>query len=469
MGRMAHLCARQVSPAPSHFKKDSGTEWYRPAAMLFRQFVDEDLGCASYLVGDETAGEALLVDPAYAIERYLDEAERLGIRIVRVLETHTHADHVSGHGRLALEHGLPVSIHGDAAAQYPHDALADGDEVAAGSLRVRCLHTPGHRPEHCCFLADEVILTGDSLFVGSIARPDLAVEARVGAEGLFHSLHRLLELPDDVRVFPGHVAGSLCGAGMSSDPSSTIGVERAGNALLAIATVEEFIGETTGAPMARPPNMERIVDLNRGPFVPTQQPIEPATPENGTVLDVRPAEAFAAGHVPGALNVPVSGDAFGTKAGFVLRDDAPIVLHAASPDEAARAADRLRAVGFLELAGFFTSAEETETLEPVSVDELDGLLESGEIDLIDVREPDERDAGYIPGSRHIPYRLLRAYGASVANGRTIVTICESGARAAIAASVLVAAGVDARAVIRGGIVDWERRGGHTVGFRRCGS
>jgi hydroxyacylglutathione hydrolase len=215
--------------------------------------------------------------------------------------------------------------------------------------------------------------------------------------------------------------------------------------------------------------MERIVDLNRGPFVPAQRPIEPATSADGTVLDVRPAEAFAAGHVPGALNVPVSGSAFGTRAGFVLRDDEPVVLHAASPEEARRAADRLRAVGFLELAGYFTRAEETERLEPVPVDDLDRLLRSGEIDLIDVREPEERDTGYIPGSRHIPYRLLRAYGASIANGKTIVTICESGARAAIAASVLVAAGVDARPVLHGGIHEWERRGGHTVEFRRCGS
>ncbi len=437
--------------------------------MIFRQFVDEDLGCASYLVGDQAAGETLLVDPAYAIEQYLDEAERLGVRIVRVLETHTHADHVSGHGRLALEHGLPVSIHGDAGADYAHDPLADGDEISAGSVRVRCLHTPGHRPEHCCFLAEGVLMTGDSLFVGAIARPDLAVESREGAEGLFNSLHRLLELPDDVRVFPGHVAGSLCGAGMSSDPSSTIGAERAGNALLAIATVQEFIGETAGSPAPRPPNMERIVDLNRGPFVPAQRPIEPATSDDGTVLDVRPAEAFAAGHVPGALNVPVSGSTFGTRAGFVLRDDEPVVLHATSPEEATRAADRLRAVGFLELAGYFTRAEETERLEPVPVDDLDRLIESGEIDLIDVREPEERDTGYIPGSRHIPYRLLRAYGASIANGKTIVTICESGQRAAIAASVLVAAGVDARPVLRGGIHEWERRGGHMVEFRRCGS
>src|SRR5581483_7163608 len=169
--------------------------------MLFRQFVDEDLGCASYLVADAETGEAALVDPAYAIEQYLEAAKREGVRIVRVLETHTHADHVSGHGRLALEHDVPVSVHEAAEAEYRHDPLSEGAEVEVGSLQVRCLHTPGHRPEHCCFLVD--------------------------------SMRRLLELPDDVRVFPGHVAGSLCGTGMSSDPSSTIGAERRGNALLA--------------------------------------------------------------------------------------------------------------------------------------------------------------------------------------------------------------------------------------------
>ena len=297
--------------------------------MLLRQFVDEDLGCASYLVGDEEAGEAVLIDPAYAIEPYLAAASDHGVRIVRVLETHTHADHVSGHGRLALEHGVPVSVHRDAGAEYLHDGLADGDEVAAGAVAIRTIHTPGHRPEHCCFLAEGALFTGDSLFVGSAARPDLAVEAREGAEGLFHSLQRLLELSDDVRVFPGHVAGSLCGTRMSSDPSTTIGAERRGNPLLAIATVADFVDENSGSATPRPPNMERIVELNRGPFLPASPPPEPvATPGDATVLDVRSADDYAAGHVPGALNVPVSVRGFGTRAGFVLRRDEPIVLHA---------------------------------------------------------------------------------------------------------------------------------------------
>ena len=438
--------------------------------MILRQFVDEDLGCASYLVGDETAGEAVLVDPAYAIDPYLAQAEQLGVRIVRVLETHTHADHVSGHGRVALEHGVPVSVHGDAEAGYPHDPLTDGDEVVVGAVRVRCLHTPGHRPEHCCFLADGALLTGDSLFVGSVARPDLAVAAREGSEDMFRSLRRLLELPDEVRVYPGHVAGSLCGSGMSSDPSSTIGAERRGNALLAIATINEFVDEAAGTAAPRPPNMERIVELNRGPFLaasPAPQPV--STADDTTVLDVRPAEAFAAGHMPGALNVPVSSRGFGTKAGFVLRRGEPIVLHAAGPEEAELAARRLNAVGILELRGYLDSADATESLEPVGLDELDELLAGRTVDLIDVRELDERDSGFIPGSRHIPYRLLRAYGASVAEGRPLVTICESGGRAAIAASVLTAAGIDARPVLHGGIDEWQRRGGHTVEFRRCGS
>jgi hydroxyacylglutathione hydrolase len=436
--------------------------------MLLRQFVDEDLGCASYLVGNEH--EAVVIDPAYAIEPCLEAADEHGVRIVRVLETHTHADHVSGHGRLALEREIPISVHRAAEAAYPHDALDDGDEIAVGGVTVRTIHTPGHRPEHCCFLAGSALFTGDSLFVGSAARPDLAVEAREGAEGLFHSLHRLLELTDDVRVYPGHLAGSLCGTRMSSDPSSTIGAERKGNPLLAIATATAFVDETTGEATPRPPNMERIVELNRGPLLGESPPPRPVgSAGDATVLDVRTADQFAAGHVHGALNVPVSVRGFGTRAGFVLRRGEPIVLHAGRPAEAELAARRLRAVGLLELEGYLDAPQASESFVPVEVEELAGLLRTGDVDVIDVRELDERDSGFIPGSKHIPYRLLRAYGASVANGRPVVTICESGARAAIAASVLAAAGVDARPVLHGGIPEWQGRGGHTVEFRRCGS
>ena len=169
-----------------------------------------------------------MVDPAFAIEPYLDAAaRRAGVRIVRVLETHTHADHVSGHGRFALEHGVPVSIHPLARPEYPFDPLADGQVDPRRLGRDRRRHTPGHRPEHCAFVvAGELVLTGDSMFVGEAARPDLAVEAREGAADLLHSLHRLAELPDAIAVYPGHVSGSLCGTNMSDEHSTTIGREK---------------------------------------------------------------------------------------------------------------------------------------------------------------------------------------------------------------------------------------------------
>jgi glyoxylase-like metal-dependent hydrolase (beta-lactamase superfamily II)/rhodanese-related sulfurtransferase len=446
--------------------------------VIFKQFVDDDLGCASYLVGCEEAGEAVVVDPAYRIEPYLDEAERHDARLVRVLETHTHADHVSGHGRLALEHGLPVAIHSASAPEYPHDALADGDEVVVGNVTLRVLHTPGHRPEHCAFAVIDrtrasepwLVLTGDSLFIGDAARPDLAVEAREGAEGLFHSLHRLVDLGDGVEVFPGHVAGSLCGAAMSSKASSTIGFERRFNHALTAPGLEEFVTLSIEQPV-RPPNIERIVELNRGPFLAGPDLLRrlDSVPDDAVVLDVRDVDSFAAGHVHGALNVPLDGSSFATKAGFVLPPGQPVALHAGSDAEALAAAGGLRSVGFLELAGVLVAPEAAEPMATVEVEELEQMLGSDEIVLVDVREKEERDAGYIPGSRHIPYRIVRqAAENGLAGDRPVVTICESGARAAVAASVLAAAGVPARPVVHGGIHDWKARGGELVTFRRCG-
>jgi hydroxyacylglutathione hydrolase len=444
--------------------------------VLFRQFVDDDLGCASYLIGDEEAGVAAVVDPPYAIEPVLEEAERRGVRIVRTVETHTHADHLSGHGRLGLEHAVPISIHPAAEAAYDHDALEDGVEVELGAVVLRAIHTPGHRPEHTCLAvldrsrAEEpwLVLTGDSLFVGDAARPDLAVGAKEGAEGLFHSLRRLLELPDGVEVYPGHVAGSLCGRAMSSKASSTIGFERRFNAALRTNDVAEFVAESAAVSAPKPPNMTRLVELNRGPLVgAAAEPAElPAAPRGATILDVRPAADYLEGHVRGAINVPVSGTSFATKAGFLLDPERPFVVQAATASEAERAVRGLRAVGFLELEGYVLGAG-PERLEAVTLEELEALLEEG-AELIDVRERDERDDGYIAGSRNIPYRLLPVCGADVPTDRPVVTICESGARAGIAASILAAKGVDARPVLDGGVSDWADRGGHVVGFRRCG-
>jgi len=443
--------------------------------VLFRQFVDDDLGCASYLVADPEAGEAVVVDPTYSIERYIEEAERERVRIVRVIETHTHADHVSGHGRLALEHGLPVRTHAAAAATFPHEPLKDDTEIELGEVVVRTIHTPGHRPEHCAFAvidrsrADEpwLVLTGDSLFVGDAARPDLAVEARDGAEGLFHSLRKLVELGDGVEVFPGHVAGSLCGAAMSSKASTTIGFERRFNHVLAEPHAD-FMARATGPQPPRPPNMERIVELNRGAFVGAQPPLPHAADAgDAVVLDVRSAAEFALGHRPGAVNVPVSGSSFGTRAAFVL-PERPVLLEAADEAEAQRAARALHAVAIFDLVGWREGGG-SERVEPVTIEELERRLASGEIELLDVREADERDGGSIPGSRHLPYRMARQAAENGLCGELpIVTICETGARAAIAASVLHAAGMDARPVADGGIPAWRARGGEITCFRRCG-
>jgi rhodanese-related sulfurtransferase len=395
---------------------------------------------------------------------------------VAALETHTHADHVSGHGRLALEHGLPVRVHEAAEASFPHEPLSDGTEIELGDVVVRTLHTPGHRPEHCAFAVSDVsraaepwlVLTGDSLFVGDAARPDLAVDARDGADELFHSLHRLVGLGDGVEVYPGHVAGSLCGAAMSSKPSTTIGFERRFNHAL-VETYDGFMCTATGPQPPRPPNLERIVELNRGPFVGAQPPLARAGDVDAIALDVRPAHAFATGHRPGAVNVPVSGSGFGTKSAFVL-PERTIVIEAADEPEAQRAARRLHAVGIFDIAGWREPGD-GELLAPVSIDELERLLAAGEVELFDVREAGERDAGAVPGSRHLPYRMARqaAENGLCSAGRPIVTICESGARAAIAASVLQAAGVDARPVLDGGLTEWRERGGEMISFRRCGS
>jgi hydroxyacylglutathione hydrolase len=444
--------------------------------VLFRQFVDDDLGCASYLIGDEKAGEAVVIDPGYEVEPYLEEAERQGARIVRTLETHTHADHVSGHGRLALEHGVPVSTHPAGDPEYPFDPVEDGDSIDVGEVTIRVLHTPGHRPEHCCFAVvdrsrgDEpwLLITGDSLLIGGAARPDLAVEAVDGARDLHRSLRTLLELPDGVEVYPGHVAGSLCGAQMSSKASSTIGFERRFNHALNVAE-DDFVAESTGSSAPRPPNMERIVELNRGPFLGAPEPLGTIDePGGAVVLDVRSPDLFAAGHAPGALNVPVTDSSFPTKAAFVLPAGASVALHADSQEEAERAARGLRAVGILELAGRLLDPPADERTQTVKLEELEALLADGEVTVLDVREKDERDEGYIAGSRHIPYRLVNAWADDLRGEQPLVTICSSGSRAAIAASVLTAEGIDARPVLHGGVQDWADRGGETVAFRRCG-
>src|SRR5688500_3982894 len=274
--------------------------------MIFRQVTHDDLGCASYLIGDEDAGVAAVVDPRCEVDEYLELARYMGVSIEHVLETHTHADHVSGHGRLAAATGATIHIHRAAAPAYQHEPFDDGWELALGTLRVRALHTPGHRPEHTAFLlldtargddAPWAVLSGDSLFVGDVARPDLAIDREEGARGVFRSLHaRLLSLPAEVELWPGHLGGSMCGGpGMDLKVSSTIGFERAHNPALAIDEEDEFVRAALATLGPQPPNFRRIVEANRGPLQQESAEANPLAPrqverrraEGALLVDVR--------------------------------------------------------------------------------------------------------------------------------------------------------------------------------------
>jgi glyoxylase-like metal-dependent hydrolase (beta-lactamase superfamily II) len=246
--------------------------------MIFRQITHDDLGCASYLVGDEKAAVAAVVDPRFEVDEYLELARYMAVSIEAIFETHNHADHVSGHGRLAAATGATIRIHGAAAPEYPHEPFEDGDEFRFGALTIRALHTPGHRPEHTAFALIDTrrgdrawaVLTGDSLFVGDVARPDLAIDQSDGARAIYRSLRdTLLELPADVEIWPGHLGGSMCGGpGMDMKVSSTIGFERAHNAALTIGSEDAFVAQALAKLGPQPPNFEAIVELNRGPLRP---------------------------------------------------------------------------------------------------------------------------------------------------------------------------------------------------------
>ena len=313
-------------------------------SMIFRQLIHDDLGCASYLIGDDDAGVAAVVDPKFEIEEYLALARYMGVRIEHVLETHNHADHVSGHGRLAAATGAKIHIHRLATPDYEHEPFDDGWELQLGTVTVRALHTPGHRPEHTAYaLIDTArgpepwaVLSGDTLFVGDIARPDLAVEKREGASGIFHSLHdTLLTLPAECEVWPGHLGGSLCGGPeMDMKISSTIAYEHAHNELLQIGDEDEFVHATTSTLGPQPPNFQAIVALNRGPLVTAAVETQPLTPrqveqrqgERALIVDVRTDLQFDDAHIPDAVCNPAVRAGFGTKLAWVADRDREVVL-----------------------------------------------------------------------------------------------------------------------------------------------
>jgi hydroxyacylglutathione hydrolase len=451
--------------------------------MIFRQVTHDDLGCASYLIGDEQAGVAAVVDPKLDIEEYLALARYMGVRIERILETHNHADHVSGHGRLAAATGATIHIHHDAQPTYDYQPFANGDEFQLGRVTVRAVHTPGHRPEHTAFALIDTrrgpepwaVLTGDSLFVGDVARPDLAIEKSDGARGIFRSLQsRLLSLSDDVEVWPGHLGGSLCGGpGMDMKISSTIGYERAHNELLQIDDEDEFVRRMTSKLGPQPPNFNGIVALNRGPLHAHRVEAEPLSPrlidvkraDGALLVDVRTDLQFDDAHVPGAVCNPAVRAGFGTKLAWVADREQEVVFIGRDDEDAAHAARLAAAVGITDIAGYLaggmTSWREekrpTRSVPRIDVPTLHERVD--ELQLVDVREQAEWEAGHIPGAIHTPYHDITGVPDDIDPGRPVAVICSSGQRSAIAVSLLLRHG--AKQVVHvadGGVGTWQKRG-----------
>jgi glyoxylase-like metal-dependent hydrolase (beta-lactamase superfamily II)/rhodanese-related sulfurtransferase len=452
--------------------------------LLFRQIIHEDLGCASYLVGDTASGVAAVVDPQWDIDPYLHLSRLHGVRIEHVLETHNHADHVSGHGRLARASGATIHVHELAAAEYPHEAFAGGWTLMLGEgTSVEAIHTPGHRPEHTCFLLRDAargsdpwaVLTGDSLFVGDVARPDLAVEPREGAIDIFRSLHeRLLTLPDETEVWPGHLGGSLCGSsGIDLKTSSTIGFERRHNRALEFADEAAFVEDAIATIGSKPPNVEHIVSLNRGPLVesigaPTQltpHGFEAAIAAGALAIDSRTNEQFDEAHIPGAISASAYDTGFATKVAQVVPVDAEPLVVAASDGNELEAAELLAAVG-LGVRGFLGGgmtawrAEDRPVarIEAIDLEELARRLDSGEGPrVLDVRNASEYEAGHVPGSLHIPYAELCDRLDEVPRDRPVATICKAGKRSGLAASILQREGFeDVMHVSRGSAATWSQ-------------
>ena len=451
--------------------------------MLFRQIIHEDLGCASYLVGDTASGVAAVVDPQWDIGPYLHLSRLHGVRIEHVLETHNHADHVSGHGRLARASGATIHVNELADAEYPHEPFSDGWKLELGEgATIEAIHTPGHRPEHTSFLLRDAargddpwaVLSGDCLFVGDVARPDLAIEPRQGAAEIFRSLHeRLLALPEETEVWPGHLGGSLCGSsGIDLKTSSTIGFERRHNRALEFESEAEFVEDAVATIGSKPPNVSHIVALNRGPLVeaigsPTQltpHGFEAAIAAGALAIDSRTNEQFDEAHIPGSISASGYDTGFATKVAEMVPVDAELLVVAASDGNELEAAELLAAVG-LQVRGFLGGgmtawrAEDrpVERIEAIDLAELKRRLDDGGgPQVLDVRSDAEYAQGHVPSSIHIPFAQLRGRLDELPREQPIATICKAGKRSGLAASILQREGFEGVIhVSRGNAALWD--------------
>jgi glyoxylase-like metal-dependent hydrolase (beta-lactamase superfamily II)/rhodanese-related sulfurtransferase len=457
--------------------------------MILEQYYLGCLSQASYLIGDEGTGAAAIVDPRRDVDLYIDEAQKRGLALRHVILTHFHADFVAGHLELRERTGATIHLGAHARASYPFEPLAEGDEVVLGRVRLRALETPGHTPEGISLLvfdgqgpAPKAVLTGDTLFIGDVGRPDLMASAGMQAGDLAGMLYdstreKLMTLPDDTLVYPGHGAGSACGKNISKDTVSTIGAQKRLNAALQPMSRDEFIALVTAELPAAPSYFAFDAGLNREERPRLEQmlaglralsfaEVERALAGGALALDVRDPELFAAGHLAGALSIGLDGR-FASWAGTVIAPGTELVLIAPAGRER-EAALRLGRIGYDRVAGYLAGGlEAVPAGRRASVARVDApalssaLSRKGAPRVLDVRERGERAAQSIEGSLFIPLGELAGRASEVPAGALVVH-CAGGYRSMIAASLLARAGREDLADLRGGMGAWNAAGLPTV-------
>jgi glyoxylase-like metal-dependent hydrolase (beta-lactamase superfamily II)/rhodanese-related sulfurtransferase len=455
--------------------------------MFFRQY---ELGCLSlfsYLIGDETTGRAVVVDPQRDITGYLADAKVQGLAIERAIETHIHADFLSGHLEIAAATGAVVSYGEAARTEFAMDPLADGQRLSLGEVTLEVRATPGHTPESISVVIHERdgdepwgVLTGDTLFIGDVGRPDLLSSAGSSADDLARSLyrslhHRLLTLPDGVRVFPAHGAGSACGKNLSTATQSTIGEQRATNYALQPMSEDDFVTAVTTGQSVAPPYFGFAAQANRSAhqLLDDQDPpptldveeLERWLAEGAVLIDGRQPAEFASGHLRGAVNVGMEGR-FAEYAGDIARPDQPIVL-VTDPGREAEAKVRLARIGFDRVVGAVADVEQFLAEHPeravpalrISAGDFASWdWSDGPVQIVDVRNPGEQEGGIVPGAHRIPLAALLSRIDDLDPAITTVVYCAGGYRSAIAASALSAHGFTLVADMLGGYDAWKAAG-----------
>ncbi|HEC10718.1 MAG TPA: MBL fold metallo-hydrolase [Acidimicrobiales bacterium] len=451
--------------------------------MIFEQFYLECLSQASYLIGDESSGKAVVVDPRRDIDIYLDSAREHGLQIVMAIETHFHADFLSGHLELAEATGAEIGIGAAGEAQFEHRALHDGERISLGEVELEIRETPGHTPESISIVVwDQVgaaepyaVLTGDTLFIGDVGRPDLLSSLGVTAEELGRSLYdsltdKILTLPDSTRVYPGHGAGSACGKNLSTDTWSTIGEQRRTNYALQFDSPDEFVAAVTEGQPPAPGYFVYDAILNRKERSVFHESEAPAALDleetlaamaSGSVLiDTRDPSVFAQGHLAGAVNVGLEGR-FAEYAGSVVGPDQGIIL-TGEPGSEIEARIRLGRIGFDNVKGYLPDLEKQLVEHPelsrrgsrLTVDGLRERLEAGDLQLVDVRNVGETGVGVIGDPVVIPVAQLVARADELDPDRPTVVYCAGGYRSSIATSLLEARGFDDVSDLIGGYDAW---------------